>query len=614
MIEFIYSGSFDYVYYWPDAPPGHIAPGMPWTARLLFDSAAENQYPPEYLDRRIAVYQGISIELAIAHSRIEFPSVAINVGDNVELGFFASFADWFDVAAGPSAELYLSLSDQTSAAIHSTALPSSIDLANWPNRDIVFSPAGVYATGPIDRVTSRIVPEPAGLMLVGFGFSAIATFHRRRARCLASVAVLWLAAWSAPVHAAQPFFMGLGDLPGGTFNSYATAVSADGSVVVGTGNTASGTEAFRWTIDNGMVGLGASSSASDVSADGAVVVGRWGSQAFRWTQGTGIVGLGDFPGGLFSSTANAVSDDGSVIVGRGAREVCDRNGCRNIFPPFRWTQSSGLVLVVGIQSAMDISADGSVIVGGGSQAARWTEAGGGETLGDLPGGPISGFAWGVSADGSVIVGRSYSDAGPEAFRWTQGGGMVGLGIPPGFDSSWAMDASDGSVVVGVNNTPTSAEAFIWDTGHGMRSLRDVLVNDFGLGTSLTGWTLNTAEAISADRQFIVGSGINPSGNTEAWLARIEFEPELPGDFNHDGTVDAADYVVWRKTGGPPADYNTWRTHFGRTLAGGAGSSSHFPLPPSALDSAVPEPTSLATLLLALLLIPWRRNCAADASA
>ena len=23
-------------------------------------------------------------------------------------------------------------------------------------------------------------------------------------------------------------------------------------------------------------------------------------------------------------------------------------------------------------------------------------------------------------------------------------------------------------------------------------------------------------------------------------------PSLPGDFNHDGTVDAADYVVWRK--------------------------------------------------------------------
>jgi probable HAF family extracellular repeat protein len=48
----------------------------------------------------------------------------------------------------------------------------------------------------------------------------------------------------------------LGDLPGGSFGSGATAVSSDGSVVVGTSSSASGTEAFRWTASSGMVGLG----------------------------------------------------------------------------------------------------------------------------------------------------------------------------------------------------------------------------------------------------------------------------------------------------------------------------------------------------------------------
>ncbi|MCH7603269.1 MAG: hypothetical protein IIB54_10920, partial [Planctomycetes bacterium] len=48
-------------------------------------------------------------------------------------------------------------------------------------------------------------------------------------------------------------------------------------------------------------------------------------------------------------------------------------------------------------------------------------------LGDLPGGSISSGAWGVSADGSVVVGVSSSTSGQEAFRWTSGGGMVGLG-------------------------------------------------------------------------------------------------------------------------------------------------------------------------------------------
>ena len=111
------------------------------------------------------------------------------------------------------------------------------------------------------------------------------------------------------VHAG-PFFSGLGDLPGGSFFSIATGVSADGSVVVGSGTpalTVSNREAYRWTAAGGMVGLGDlagsifSSSARGVSADGTVIVGRGvsasGTEAYRWTAGSGMVGLGDLPGG-----------------------------------------------------------------------------------------------------------------------------------------------------------------------------------------------------------------------------------------------------------------------------------------------------------------------------
>ncbi|HEY3393540.1 MAG TPA: hypothetical protein VGK58_12590, partial [Lacipirellulaceae bacterium] len=47
---------------------------------------------------------------------------------------------------------------------------------------------------------------------------------------------------------------------------------------------------------------------------------------------------------------------------------------------------------------------------------------------------------------------------------------------------------------------------------------------------------------------------------------------LGGDYNGDGTVDAADYVVWRKAPnvfGGDAGYNTWRAAFGRFADGGA---------------------------------------------
>jgi PEP-CTERM motif len=88
-------------------------------------------------------------------------------------------------------------------------------------------------------------------------------------------------------------------------------------------------------------------------------------------------------------------------------------------------------------------------------------------------------------------------------------------------------------------------------------------------------------------------------------------PALAGDYNANGVVDAADYVVWRdRPSGPgilvndatpgtvsSADYDTWRTHFGQT--GGSGAGSTLPLPPSTLDSAVPEPASLLLLGLAL---------------
>jgi hypothetical protein len=64
---------------------------------------------------------------------------------------------------------------------------------------------------------------------------------------------------------------------------------------------------------------------------------------------------------------------------------------------------------------------------------------------------------------------------------------------------------------------------------------------------------------------------------------------IPGDFNNDGSVDAADYVVWRKTGNLPADYNLWRTNFGRTSGAGSGASG---------PGAVPEPGTVGTLIFA----------------
>ncbi len=73
---------------------------------------------------------------------------------------------------------------------------------------------------------------------------------------------------------------------------------------------------------------------------------------------------------------------------------------------------------------------------------------------------------------------------------------------------------------------------------------------------------------------------------------------LPGDYNADGVVDAADYVVWRKTDGSQVGYDLWRTNFGRTAGAGVGSSS---------TVSVPEPAGLLMVLAASLAGVYRRR-------
>ena len=77
---------------------------------------------------------------------------------------------------------------------------------------------------------------------------------------------------------------------------------------------------------------------------------------------------------------------------------------------------------------------------------------------------------------------------------------------------------------------------------------------------------------------------------------------LTGDYNHNGTIDTADYVVWRKNPGSfPADaYDVWRAHFGQTAGSGAGASA---------NATVPEPGSAVMLMAGILAMCSRRRAA-----
>jgi probable HAF family extracellular repeat protein len=330
--------------------------------------------------------------------------------------------------------------------------------------------------------------------------------------------------------------MGLGDLPGGAFDSRAYGVSDDGNVVVGTGGSASGPEAFRWEAGV-MTSLGElpggyfRSGATGVSADGSIVIGITSTslfpynEAFRWQDGV-MTGLGDLPGGSPYSYANGVSADGNVVVGTSV----SASGTEG----FRWQDGvmTGLGDLPGGYvdgSAFDVSADGNVIIGkgtstSGQEAFRWV--GGVMTgLGDLPGGVFDSVASSVSADGTVVVGASHGASGTEAFR-LQGGIITGLGKLAGSVTSSASDVSaDGSIVVGSSTFSSGGffdEAIIWTAAGGMQKLLDVLAAQGATG--LSGWILRTASAVSPDGFTIVGYGINPAGQTEAYRARLNSPP------------------------------------------------------------------------------------------
>jgi RNA polymerase sigma factor (sigma-70 family) len=332
-------------------------------------------------------------------------------------------------------------------------------------------------------------------------------------------------------------FRGIGDLPGGEFISYASSVSGDGKVVAGVSRGANGDEAFRWTLKEGIVGLSdrpggrLASSASGVSADGSVMTGSSsaasGAQAFRWTQRTGMSSLGDLSGGLTSSIAYGISASGQFIVGESSSARGEREA-------FRWhlTEMMGLGSFAPEQfnsQAMAVSADGTVVIGisarsrASFEAFRWTQAAGMIGLGDFPGGVTNSNAYGISPDGRFIVGYgcpgTFDPYTHEAFRWTEAGGLEHLGFAPGTRNSAAYGVSaDGNVVVGDNKSERPPTALIWTPQAGMRRLAEVLTNNYQL--NLEGWQLTSARGISHDGRTIVGSGVNPSGQTEGWIVTL----------------------------------------------------------------------------------------------
>jgi hypothetical protein len=82
----------------------------------------------------------------------------------------------------------------------------------------------------------------------------------------------------------------------------------------------------------------------------------------------------------------------------------------------------------------------------------------------------------------------------------------------------------------------------------------------------------------------------------AWtaLTLVDDSAGLPGDFDYDGDVDGADFLIWQRGESPnsmsAAELADWQTNFGTVHA-----------------SAVPEPSTHASSVILLVLLAVRRG-------
>ncbi|MFN4032876.1 MAG: hypothetical protein ACK4ME_04540 [Fimbriimonadales bacterium] len=195
--------------------------------------------------------------------------------------------------------------------------------------------------------------------------------------------------------------------------------------------------------------------------------------------------------------------------------------------------------------AWGVSGDGQVVVGAAfyrsqglpeARAVYWR----GNTIHQL--GAVDGYrrswAFAASHDGTVVVGYALSDNenGPStSVRWVNGQ-PEDLGWLPGNapDGSIAYGVSgDGSIVVGNSD----GRAYRWTPQTGMQNLNTVYAQLLSDGSRL-----HSANAISSDGRYIVGTGYNASTRRmEAFL--LDTCSVHNGDVNASGCVDDADLLI-----------------------------------------------------------------------
>jgi hypothetical protein len=187
---------------------------------------------------------------------------------------------------------------------------------------------------------------------------------------------------------------------------------------------------------------------------------------------------------------------------------------------------------------------------------------------------------------------------------TDGGGVpqnLGLFDVDFFDPDQIVDP------VGSNTTGDGSLADYFSSADGSIHYTPGTMVSAVFGSTQYNWTISySGNIVWDDPDAGILDSISGTGGLDVvLLGHSSISLGVPGDYNDDGKVDAADYAIWRKyentstmlpndpTGGMigTAQYNTWRNNFGMMEGAGSGSSL--------ATAAVPEPAAIMLMMAGL---------------
>jgi uncharacterized membrane protein len=275
------------------------------------------------------------------------------------------------------------------------------------------------------------------------------------------------------------------------------------------------------------------SRATGISGDGSIIVGSYssGGGAWRWSESEGYQDLG---GKAPYITEARISRDGKTIVyadsdSQGLISAAIWQGGQN------WKTLGGVPEGVPggsdnkeLSTAYGVSGDGSVIVGSawvkGSRtvAFRWDSSTGTASLPSLRG--RSGRAGTISANGWVIAGWDDSQdngTGRSAVTWWNG--LERLVHPYALLQEVIASNSDGGVLVGRGHPQNLGHAFRWVSGTGQTDDLGALVPPY-YNFDRIGTDVSTALGVTDDGSIVVGTSASPPVEAMVWTPETKMVP------------------------------------------------------------------------------------------